>query len=1072
MSLKRELFGSGPEGIRELFGELFGRAGERVIEKMSRHEEPTEEETQPVREVAKVPSAVTRLEGKVDALGRRMDGLEASQMTFLQGVKRLGESMSGGGLNSNLGEFSMNANRVSSSTVAPSMPEVPPEVRRPAKFGLSIDPSTRWELSSTLGVSVTYDGRFTANGRYLSEAEAQDAVKSAKATLAQRRAQYADGDGSVGGTPSGSSLLGKDVADVAQKLSSSVATLEEVTDSVRVANDNETARDSVQSQALARVEAYLEDIYLDQERIRVDVNSILQKVDGMSGSGGGSSSAPMATRVAGAAVAGAAGGGGIGAGAALGAMGALVGLRAAAGGVMRSRRGGAAPSATGARAGSSVSTRTGAIFAAAAAAQLIYDILQLDRDAPDYRNQVVRLVSEAVVTYGISAVAATMAAAIGTAFFPGMGTVAGLVVGMGGATLAHYLIGETNETRAAEVIADYTIRAIELFSEMNFSLPSLPSSPGPSPEVQEQNQNQHEDAVRIDPSTAPMPTQGGMSRDFMELSRELGREDSRISPRVRADLRRRALAARGNPEQLEQIWRELEAARSRGASASQEDLTNLASFTEGDEPDATAEGGGYGVGDPTDIDFIRQKSLAGGSQTIAAHDYTIEARGDVTFKGRNIIFQSDNIQSRDAVGIVNPPIAGEDIYGNPAIALSVARNGARRESDEGGGSGGGGGASGGGIGGGGGGGSGGTAMGAVDGRGGGGQISEREVYDYFIDKGWPPHVAAGMVANLIVESGLRPGARGDNGQAHGLAQWTPSGGRRQNVERYLGVEPGGLGALPARRHLDAIYWELTQTGEARNLQAILASPDAASAAEAIDRLYERSDGRARGTRRATAARVLRDMQRAGPDAERAEGAAGAGAAPAGSEDVIRTSGPSPDGTGAPAAPAAAPVEAPPAVPWAPLARDNSGPMTPEESSRIEGEIIARRVAEAERVQRAQAAQQRANEGADAYVGTLQGLRPVTPPPATGTELGAQGTARDVRRERRGVAVPPAAPAAAPAQPAAQERRAAIEAAPSEVHPSPGLMRELSNAGAQPSIVRGPEEMGIGLHQWGRPPVIG
>jgi len=39
-----------------------------------------------------------------------------------------------------------------------------------------------------------------------------------------------------------------------------------------------------------------------------------------------------------------------------------------------------------------------------------------------------------------------------------------------------------------------------------------------------------------------------------------------------------------------------------------------------------------------------------------------------------------------------------------------------------------------------------------------------------------------------------------------------------------------------------------------------------------------------------------------------------------------------------------------------------------------------------------------------------------------------------------------------------------------VHPAPGLMTEFNTAGAQPAIIRRPQEMGMGLHHWGAPPV--
>lgn len=139
---------------------------------------------------------------------------------------------------------------------------------------------------------------------------------------------------------------------------------------------------------------------------------------------------------------------------------------------------------------------------------------------------------------------------------------------------------------------------------------------------------------------------------------------------------------------------------------------------------------------------------------------------------------------------------------------------------------------------------------------GGGRISASDVYNFFIGRGWSPAVAAGMVANIDVESSFDPRAQGDNGRAHGLAQWTPAGGRRQAVERFLGMP---VLQAPAQRQLEAIHWELTQGPERRHAAAIMAARTPAEAAALIDQLYERSDGRARRRRMERAEQAARDF---------------------------------------------------------------------------------------------------------------------------------------------------------------------------------------------------------------------
>ncbi len=58
--------------------------------------------------------------------------------------------------------------------------------------------------------------------------------------------------------------------------------------------------------------------------------------------------------------------------------------------------------------------------------------------------------------------------------------------------------------------------------------------------------------------------------------------------------------------------------------------------------------------------------------------------------------------------------------------------------------------------------------------------TEQEAYNYLIGKGLSSHVSAGIVGNLIQESGLNPNATGDGGKAYGIAQWHPD--RRKNMK--------------------------------------------------------------------------------------------------------------------------------------------------------------------------------------------------------------------------------------------------------------------------------------------------
>ena len=58
----------------------------------------------------------------------------------------------------------------------------------------------------------------------------------------------------------------------------------------------------------------------------------------------------------------------------------------------------------------------------------------------------------------------------------------------------------------------------------------------------------------------------------------------------------------------------------------------------------------------------------------------------------------------------------------------------------------------------------------------------KEAMDFFVGRGWQPHQAAGIVGNLLAESGLNSGVFGDHGTAGGLGQWR--GERLTGLQRF------------------------------------------------------------------------------------------------------------------------------------------------------------------------------------------------------------------------------------------------------------------------------------------------
>jgi hypothetical protein len=87
----------------------------------------------------------------------------------------------------------------------------------------------------------------------------------------------------------------------------------------------------------------------------------------------------------------------------------------------------------------------------------------------------------------------------------------------------------------------------------------------------------------------------------------------------------------------------------------------------------------------------------------------------------------------------------------------------------------------------------------------------RQAMAYFEGKGWSHEAAAGIVANLIRESGLREGAIGDNGQARGLMQ--------EHSDRFADTA-AGIGADPTSSFeagLAGVQYALTQGHDAGTL---------------------------------------------------------------------------------------------------------------------------------------------------------------------------------------------------------------------------------------------------------------
>lgn len=135
----------------------------------------------------------------------------------------------------------------------------------------------------------------------------------------------------------------------------------------------------------------------------------------------------------------------------------------------------------------------------------------------------------------------------------------------------------------------------------------------------------------------------------------------------------------------------------------------------------------------------------------------------------------------------------------------------------------------------------------------------KQAMDFFTDpeRGWTKEQAAGIVGNLIVESGdfdpdvLSGKRRGDAGKAFGVAQWHPD--RQASFQGFYGKP---IGESSYNEQLQFIHDEMTKGRESRAGEKLRSATTPEQAAELFDKFYERSSGEAREQRMKHAADVF------------------------------------------------------------------------------------------------------------------------------------------------------------------------------------------------------------------------
>lgn len=142
--------------------------------------------------------------------------------------------------------------------------------------------------------------------------------------------------------------------------------------------------------------------------------------------------------------------------------------------------------------------------------------------------------------------------------------------------------------------------------------------------------------------------------------------------------------------------------------------------------------------------------------------------------------------------------------------------------------------------------------GAFKGR---GDINEEAIgrsMAFFQGKGWTKEQAAGISANLGLESNFNPAAVGDSGRAYGAGQWHES--RQQQFAKWAGKPMQGSSL---DEQLGFVHYELTQGQEQGAGDLLRRAKSARDAGDIVSRKYERpADADGDAAKRAAVAEVI------------------------------------------------------------------------------------------------------------------------------------------------------------------------------------------------------------------------
>jgi hypothetical protein len=162
-------------------------------------------------------------------------------------------------------------------------------------------------------------------------------------------------------------------------------------------------------------------------------------------------------------------------------------------------------------------------------------------------------------------------------------------------------------------------------------------------------------------------------------------------------------------------------------------------------------------------------------------------------------------------------------------------------------------------------------------------------YTYLIGKGLTPAQSAGVVGNLMQESGVSPSAVGDNGTSFGIAQW--HAGRWTALQNWAAANHLNANSLTTQL---GYLWQELNTGEIGSLQALKTTSSPASAAISFQNNYERCSECNQSARVANAQAVFNGTATSGSSAGSAAGAFPGGTSSGATDATLTSANSNPD----------------------------------------------------------------------------------------------------------------------------------------------------------------------------------